>query len=69
MIYYEKKGHWPFLKAKKQAATSDPEEDYVPRPSHFGVMADGEIKNGIDEPVIDPVSPPTLMQELRESQV
>jgi hypothetical protein len=69
MIYYEKKGHWPFLKAKKQAATSDSEEDYVPKPSDFGVMADGEIKNGINESVIDHVSSMTVMPELRDSRV
>jgi hypothetical protein len=69
MIYYEKKGHWPFLRAKKQVATANSEEDFVPRPSDFGVMVDGEIKNGINESVTDPAFPTTLMLVLRESQV
>ena len=35
MIYHEKVGHLPFLKAKK---VSDDEEDYVPQASDFGVL-------------------------------
>lgn len=66
MIYYEKKGNWPFLRAKKQAAASDSEEEYVPKPSDFGVMEDGEMKNGITGSSFEPVS---TMLELRTSQV
>jgi hypothetical protein len=69
MIYYEKKGHWPFLRAKEEAATTDSEDDYVPRPSDFGVMVDGEIENGINKSAIDAGSPATRVLELRESQV
>jgi hypothetical protein len=69
MIYYEKKGKWPLLRAKKQVATSDSEEDYVPKPSDFGVMADGEMKNGITGFVLEPAPPMTPTLELQASQV
>jgi hypothetical protein len=66
MIYYEKKGNWPFLRAKKQAAAADSEEEYVPKPSDFGVMEDGEMKNGITRSSFEPAS---SVLELRTSQV
>jgi len=69
MIYYEKKEKWPFLRAKKQTATSDSEEEYVPKPSDFGVVADGGMKNGVTESIFEPAPPMTPTLELHASQV
>lgn len=56
MIYYEKKGKWPFLRAKKQAATADSEGDYVPKLSDLGVMADSSMENGLTGSVFEPAA-------------
>jgi hypothetical protein len=52
MIYYEKRGKWPFLRAKKQ----DSEGDYVPKLSDLRVMADSSTENGISESVFEPAA-------------
>jgi hypothetical protein len=69
MSYYEKRGHWPFLKAKKNATTSSSEEEvgvYVPEASHFGVV--DEKKATVTESVLEAGQQMSPAIELVESQ-
>lgn len=61
MIYYEKTGHWPFLKAKKKAIADDLEADYSPDSGVLAVHADNE--KGVAEPTIQPVRPAHVIEE------